>query len=132
MSNPKKTFEYIQRTIATIILSIIFTMCVTQCCKAQNQDLNDAKHFYAAFAVQDFSYHGLEVLAPKQKVGWRLLTTSLIGFGAGFGKEQFDKTRCNRNKRTGFSKDDLFVDIWSIPVYVEFRICINDFKKRNK
>jgi hypothetical protein len=93
---------------------------------------SDAKHFYASFCINEFSYQVQDLMLPKQKIHNRILISNAVTVIAGFSKEQFDKTRCNRNKRTGFSWDDIFVDLWSIPVYDIYRICLNDLKKENE
>jgi len=129
MSKYHKIKEYTFRTIATIIFSIIFSMCITQSCSAQKQDWSDAKHFYAVYGINEATYSTQAVLFPKQKVFNRFLLTSLVAQSAIIGKEQFDKTRCNRNKRTGFSWPDFWTGQWASLIFIQVRICINDIKK---
>lgn len=88
-----------------------------------------AKHFYASVGICEVTYH----LLPKQKQHVRFLTACGVSLSFGVAKEIFDAKRCNREKRTGFDKMDLFTDAWGVLLWVPFRICINDYRKsKNK
>lgn len=116
-----------------LIYTFLFCSLFANAQRIDQAKLNDAKHFYASFAICDLSYHAQKNLFPNQKEHNRFLISAGIAVTAGTGKELFDKYRPNVNKRTGFDKMDLFTDLWGVLCWVPFRICINDFKnnKRN-
>lgn len=96
---------------------------------AQKEIPSDAKHFYASVGLCELSYHSQKYLLPKQKEHNRFLISVFTSLSFGISKELFDKYRCNRSKRTGFDRMDLFTDSWGITCWIPFRICLNDFKK---
>jgi len=129
MSKYHKIKEYTFRTIATIIFSIIFAIAIPSCLKAQKQDFSGAKHFYTVYGINEFAYSTQSVLFPKQKTFYKFLFSNLTAQSAIIGKEQFDQTRCNRNKRTGWSWQDFWTGQWANLIFIQVRICINDIKK---
>ena len=93
-----------------------------------NNTHNDAVHFWAAFSVNELTYQVQSFTCPKWKESRKLLISSGITLGVIFAKEVYDK---HKKHPTGFSKDDILNGSWSIPVYLIFNICRNDWKKRN-
>ena len=95
---------------------------------AQEKIPSDVKHFYSSVALCEVTYHTQRLLLPKQKEHNRFLITIGTVLTLGVTKEVWDMRKKNP---TGFSKDDLFMDSWGILCWVPFRICLNDWKKRN-
>lgn len=83
---------------------------------------SDVKHFYASMAVNEAAYQIQSFACPKWRNSTKLVVSNLTTLAVGIAKELYDK------RSTGFSKDDLGMDIWSMPVYTIVRICINDWK----
>jgi len=101
-------------------------------CKSQNLDqqkLNDAKHFYASVGLCESTYHLQGLMFRDQKPHNRFFVSILTSLSFGVSKELFDKYRCNRSKKTGFDKMDLFTDAWGVTCWIPFRICLNDYNK---
>lgn len=90
--------------------------------------VSDACHVYGSALVCDISYH----IQTDKKPVKRYLVSLGTGLTVGFTKEVFDSHRPNIDKRTGFSKSDLFLDAWGCLLWVPFRICLNDYKKNKR
>ncbi len=74
-----------------------------------------AIHFYTSCALNETFYNLHTELFKTKKVYKKFIFSNLLTFGFGLSKEIYDKNRCNKNKRTGFNKYDLYIDIWSLP-----------------
>ena len=114
------------KTLALILLTLNLT---SQTLTDFTTKYNAEVHFYVPFAINDLSYHVQTWTCPKWSPAKKILVSNAITLTAVFSKEIYDK---HKKRPTGFSWDDAFIGCWSIPVYDIFRICLNDFKKRDK
>lgn len=98
---------------------------------------NAEVHFYGSILVNDAAYSIQGLIWKDWTPTKKLIISNIVTLGAITLKEVFDMHKANP---TGFSKDDFFIGLWAMPIYIMVRICINDFrqvgliprKKKNK
>jgi len=86
---------------------------------------NEAVHFYTAFGINEATYQIQSYAFPKWKPGRKMLVSNLVVLAAVFGKEVYDTRKAHP---TGFSKDDIGMGVWSVPVWDIWNICRNNYR----
>lgn len=119
------------KKLRIILLAVIFVFLLFSQLLAQKKLYisDDSKHYYTSVLVAE-SFYKIQDLCYKKHEGTKIITSAVLAFGVGCLKEVFDNNRCNRNKRTGFSKSDLQMDAWACFTYLPIKLCLNDNKKK--
>jgi len=118
-----------KKTLTILIICLSFNMI------GQNKIIEfykkrpDAAHAHGSLILNETFYQVQKVCFKKQKFGFRLLISNLLTGACLVAKEVYD---VHKQNPTGFSKPDLLVGGFQIPVYDIIRICDKDFKNRNR
>lgn len=114
-----------------LVFALVLVMSFVTCSKAQKID-NATLHYYVATGINDITYSAQGLVYKERSATKKLIISCLVTEAAIVTKETFDKYRPNESKRTGWSWNDFWIGNWSIPIYIEARIVINDVRKKQK
>jgi hypothetical protein len=90
---------------------------------------NSEVHFYGSCLINDATYSIQGLIWPNRKPAKKLLISNAVTLSLITLKETYD---VYKPKPTGFGKIDFFIGFWAMLIYTIVRICINDFRNKNK
>lgn len=90
---------------------------------------NGEVHFYGSCLINDVSYSLQGLIWPNRTPTKKMLISNAMTLACISSKEFYDT---QKKRPTGWSWDDFFIGLWAMAVYTIVRICLNDFRNRNK